>query len=109
MSKMVPIEKEKAYIALDKKFELLKAEHQLEKQKMLGYNEKGYTFSLLRFSDTSAGVFNPPWKKIALALLKKLYPKESMQKAFHKKLRKRYPPTERTPSVLIPGKKVTHE
>lgn len=100
----VPIEKEKAYIKAQKAFEKAEVTRDKIKFELMGYYEKGYTFSLIKPSDTSAGVFNPPWKQIALELLKKLYPTKAKQEMWWIRLRKRFPKREKAPTLIILGK-----
>jgi hypothetical protein len=105
VSKLVPIEAEKRYIQLDNKLQALEAKHKIAKIKLLRYHAKGYTFSLIRPSDTSGGVFAPPWKKIAMELVKKLYKSAKERNGFFKSLIRRFPKTERAPKLCIIGKK----
>jgi hypothetical protein len=101
--KMVPIEKERAYIKLTERLESLSAEHTKLKKEMLTYNEKGYGFELLKFSDTSSGVFSPPWKQLCLELLKRfMKPKQRTEWLLN--LRKRFKPREKSPTIYVLGK-----
>jgi len=105
MPKSAPIKLEQEYIKLDKQLAIITAKHRVKKLKLLGYHEKGYTFSLIRMSDTTAGVFCPPWKEIAFQLAVKLFKTEKRVKKWFESLAKQYPRTERSPSISYPGKK----
>jgi hypothetical protein len=104
--RLVPLEEEKKFIVLDRQLDKITAAYSIQKKRMLRYNEKGYEFRLIRPSDTSGGVFAPPWKKIAMELVAKLYPVKKLQKNFFARLAKRFPRTERAPSLIILGKRV---
>jgi hypothetical protein len=104
MGKTVPIKDEKEFIQLDTQMDELKLLHKKAKLKLLKYYEKGYSFSLIEPSDTSAGVFAPPWKKLCLELIAK-FMTVPQQKQWMKGIIKRFPKTERAPTFNIIGKK----
>lgn len=103
-TKYVPVAVEKEFIKLDTQISKLELEHKKVKLKLLSYYEKGYSFSLIKPTDTSAGVFSPPWKKLCLELIAK-FMTLPQQKAWMKGLLKRFPKTERAPAFNIIGKK----
>lgn len=102
--KVVPLAVEREYIKLDDQLKSLASKHKKAKAELLRYYEKGYEFTLIRPSDTSEGVFSPPWKKIALELMHK-FMTSAVRKAFLKSLIKRFPKREKAPALKILGKK----
>lgn len=103
--KIVPIKVEKEYVKLDKQFDIINLKHELAKKNLLAYKEKGYSFQLIKFSDTSAGVRQIKWKEVAHTLMDRFMSK-SVKATFERAILRKYPPVERTPTVLVIGKKV---
>lgn len=104
--KVVPLIIEQEYIRRQKQIDKLLAQQEVVKRKLLTLHKKGWLFTLIRPSDTSAGVVSIPWKLVALELIAKIHPSKLAQEDFIRKLYKRFPKTFRTPTLNFDGKKV---
>ena len=98
MAKIVPLSKEKNYIVLEREFKQAKIRFEKAKEEMLNLNARGFQFRYLSFSDTSSGVFCPPWKQLCMELLKRFMTKEQ-SKIWLKSIVRRFPAKEKAPTI----------